>query len=156
MQIRNYFLAREDPIPRRPELLPKAQAGIVQAIIGVRRRLADRIMFKRRLAESGERVGEAVLNVSLRVEAALVGRGIAAPGRPKPSPAVKGFDKLAGALRHGPGAAKRGRRRAGDERERGCGSPPTVRAGASHERVPQRELRSPARTRNNHRKEAAT
>src|SRR3984885_6990994 len=113
-------------------------------------------MLERRLAESGERVGEAVLNVGLRVEAALTGRRIASPGRPKPSPAVKGFDDLAGSLGHGPGAAKRGRRRAGDERERGCGSPPTVRAGANQERVPQRELRSPTRTQNNHRTEAAT
>ena len=139
-------LAREHPFAGRPELLPQAQARIVEAVIGVRRGLADRIMFERRLAKSGERVGEAVLNIGLRVEAALVGRGIAAPGRPESSPAVKGFDELAGSLRHGPGAAKRGRRRAGDKRERGCGSPPTVRAGAGQDHAPQRELRSPART----------
>src|ERR1700722_4652131 len=77
-------------------------------------------------------------------------------GRPEASPAVKGFDELAGSLRHGPGAAKRGRRRTGDERKRDCRSPPTVRAGAGKDHAPQRELRSPARTRNNNRKEAAT
>src|SRR4029077_9949093 len=92
------------------------------------------------------------LNIGLRIEAALIGRGIAAPGRPETSPAVKGFDELAGSLRHGPGAAKRGRRRAGDERKRACGSPPTVRASAGQDHAPQRELRSPARTRNNNRK----
>ena len=74
-------LAREHPFARRPELLPQAEARIVEAVIGVRRRLADRIMFERRLAESGERVGQAELNVGLGVEAALVGRRIAAPGR---------------------------------------------------------------------------
>src|ERR1700733_6469508 len=113
-------------------------------------------MFEGRLAKSGERVCETVLNIGLRIEAALVCRGIAAPGRPESGPAVKGFDKLAGSLRHGPGAAKRGRRRAGDQRERGCGSPPTARADAGQDHAPQRELRSPVRTGNNTGKEAAT
>jgi hypothetical protein len=36
-------------------------------------------MFEGRLAKSGERVGQAVLNIGLRVEAALACRGIAAP-----------------------------------------------------------------------------
>jgi hypothetical protein len=38
-------------------------------------------MFEGRLAKSGERVCETVLNIGLRIEAALVCRGIAAPGR---------------------------------------------------------------------------
>ena len=38
-------------------------------------------MFERRLAKSSERVGQAELNIRLGVEAALVGRRIAAPGR---------------------------------------------------------------------------
>src|ERR1700722_15141688 len=113
-------------------------------------------MFEGRLAKSGERVCETVLNIGLRVEAALVCGGIAAPGRPESSPAVKGFDELAGSLRHGPGAAKGGRRRAGDERKRGCGSPPTVRAGAGQHHAPQRQLRSPTRTQKQYGKEAAT
>src|ERR1700722_16468218 len=113
-------------------------------------------MFEGRLAKSGERVCETVLNIGLRIEAALVCGGIAAPGRPESSPAVKGFDELAGSLRHGPGAAKGGRRRGGNQPERGCGRPPTARAGAGQDYAPQRELRSPARTRNNNRKEAAT
>ena len=37
-------------------------------------------MFERRLAKSGERVGQAELNIGLGVEAALVGRRIAAQG----------------------------------------------------------------------------
>src|SRR5580692_8408518 len=114
-------------------------------------------MFEGRLAKSGERVGQALLNIGLRIEAVLACRGISAPRGPESSPAVKGFDELAGSLRHGPGAAKCSRRRAGDERERGCGSPPTARAGAGQDHAPQRELRSPARTRNNNNiKEAAT
>src|ERR1700722_11424555 len=113
-------------------------------------------MFERRLAINCEAICQAELNIGLRVEAALIGRGIAAPRGPESSPAVKGFDELAGSLRHGPGAAKCSRRRAGDERERGCGSPPTARAGAGQDHAPQRELRNPAKTRNNNRKEAAT
>src|SRR5258708_3616958 len=113
-------------------------------------------MFEGRLAKSGERMCKAVLHIGLRVEAALVGRGIAAPRRPESRPAIQGLDELAAALRKSPGAAKRGRRRAGDERKRAYGSPPTARARAGQDYAPQRELRSPTRTRNNHRKEAAT
>jgi hypothetical protein len=96
------------------------------------------------------------LNVGLRVDAGLVGRGIAAPRRTEPGPAVQGRDELPGPLRQGPGAAKRARRRADDERERACDSPPTVRASAGQEPAPQRKLRSPLRTREDHRKETGT
>jgi hypothetical protein len=46
-------------------------------------------MFERRLAINGEGIRQAELNIGLRIEAALIGRGIAAPGRPEASPAVK-------------------------------------------------------------------
>ena len=41
-------------------------------------------MLERRLAKNGEGIGQAVLNIGLRVEAALVDRRVAAPGGPNP------------------------------------------------------------------------
>jgi hypothetical protein len=113
-------------------------------------------MFERRLAKDGERVCQAVLNIGLRVDAGLIGRGIAAKRRPEAGPAVQGRDELPGPLRQGPGTGKCARRRADDERERACGSPPTVRASAGQERAPKRNRRGSARTRNDRRKEAST
>src|SRR6185437_4737432 len=94
-------------------------------------------MFERRLAINSEGVGQAVLNIGLRVEAALVGRGVAAPGWAEPGPSVQGRDELTGSRRQGPGAAQcTRRRRAGDDRKRACGSPPTPRANAGQTMPP--------------------
>jgi hypothetical protein len=80
-------------------------------------------MFERRLAKNGEGVCQAVLDVGLRVDAALIDRRIAAPGRAETGPAVQRFDELPGSLRQCPRAAERARRRADNQRERANNSP---------------------------------
>jgi hypothetical protein len=101
-------------------------------------------MFERHLAKNGEVIGQTVLNIGLRVDAALVDRRIAAPRRPEPGPAVQGFDQLPASLRQRPGAAEGRHRRADDQRGRACCDPGTrkLQAGAGQERAPrtQQEL----------------
>ena len=132
--------AREHPFAGRPEFRPQADVRIVKAVIGVWRRVPQRVMLERGLTKNGQRIGKPVLHVSLRVDAALADRRIAAPGRAEARPAIEGCDQLPASLRQRPGAAKGAGRRADDRRERACGDPrtPKLQAGAGQERAPQR------------------
>ena len=130
--------AREHPFAGRPEFRPQADVRIVKAVIGVWRRVPQRVMLERGLTKNGQRIGKPVLHVGLRVDAALADRRIAAPGRAEARPAIEGCDQLPASLRQRPGAAKGASRRADDRRERACGDPrtPKLQAGAGQERAP--------------------
>ena len=79
-------LGGEHPVPGRPEFRPEADVRVIQPGVGVLGRRAQRVALERRLAEDGQFVGDAVLDVGLGVLAVLLHRRIVAPGRKCHSP----------------------------------------------------------------------